>query len=183
MQTDLLSDLRLPALCFAGHGCQAVELPYAGGRAVMDLVLPDAGTFHGFEQGLNWQVYQSIFASLKSTTIDLEMPKYSFCSAVDLREPLRAMGMTDALDPNLADFSGMTGARDLFISLVLHESHVAVHEQGTEAAAATSVAMAPTLAMQGEVQLRLDRTFVFAIRDLPTGQILFLGRVLDPTAH
>jgi serpin B len=89
--------------------------------------------------------------------------------------------MTDALDPSLADFSGMTGVRDLFISRVLHQALIALDEKGTEAAAATSVIMAPTSILQDSVTVRVDRPFIFVVRDVGSGQILFLGRVIDPT--
>jgi serpin B len=89
--------------------------------------------------------------------------------------------MPDAFNPDLADFSGMTGGRDLFISKVLHQAFVAVDEKGTEAAAATAAIMAPTSAMPSGVTLIADHPFIFLIRDLTTRQILFAGRVIDPT--
>jgi serpin B len=92
--------------------------------------------------------------------------------------------MPDAFNPDLADFSGMTGKRDLFIAKVLHQAFVAVDEKGTEAAAATSVIMAPSSALIPDKTLIIDRPFIFVIRNLSrgpeSGQILFLGRVLDP---
>lgn len=181
VQASMMTDASLAGSYFAGEGLQALELPYAGGRAVMDLVLPGPGTFSEFERKLDLTLLEGIFARLDPTSVDLAMPKYKFASALDLGSQFRELGMQDALDPNLADFSGMTGGRDLFISTILHAAQVSVDEQGTEAAAATSVIMAPTMAMQGSVTVRLDRPFIFAIRDLPTGQILFLGRVLDPS--
>jgi serpin B len=75
----------------------------------------------------------------------------------------------------------MTGQRDLYISAVIHKAFVAVDEEGTSAAAATAVAMAE-MAMPAEpLEVRVDRPFLFFIRDIPTGTILFAGRVLDPT--
>ena len=89
--------------------------------------------------------------------------------------------MPDAFDPDRADFSGMDGARDLFISDVLHKAFVAVDEKGTEAAAATAVIMELTSAPADEpISFTIDRPFLYLIRDGQTGTILFLGRVVNP---
>jgi len=88
--------------------------------------------------------------------------------------------MPDAFS-ELADFSGMTGTRELLISAVVHKAFISVDEEGTEAAAATGVAVA-TSALEKHVELTVDRPFVFLIRDNETGAILFAGRVVDPTA-
>ncbi|MGA7607261.1 MAG: serpin family protein, partial [Anaerolineales bacterium] len=89
-------------------------------------------------------------------------------------------GMTDAFNDQ-ADFSGMTGNRNLYISDVIHKAFVAVDEKGTEAAAATAVIMqAMSMPVQQRVHLIIDRPFLFVIRDLKSGQMLFVGRVLNP---
>jgi serpin B len=88
--------------------------------------------------------------------------------------------MTNAFDPDQADFSGMSERSDLYISAVIHKAFVAVDEKGTEAAAATAVIMDVTSAQLFDVTLTIDRPFIFLIRDIPTGQILFIGRVLSP---
>jgi serpin B len=91
--------------------------------------------------------------------------------------------MTDAFDPDRADFSGMDDARDLYISLILHKAFISVDENGTEAAAATAVVM-EAMAMPGNpvqpMEFNADHPFIFLIRDNPTGTILFLGRVINP---
>ena len=79
-----------------------------------------------------------------------------------------------------ADFSGMTGNRDLFIDEVIHKSFVSVDEAGTEAAAATAVIMKLTAIPGMPVNVTIDRPFIFLIRDIETGAILFVGRVLNP---
>jgi serpin B len=89
------------------------------------------------------------------------------------------MGMPDAFNGN-ADFSGMTGERGLSIDAVLHKAFVAVDEKGTEAAAATAVIMVESAMPMSDLSLVVDRPFLFVIRDLPSGQILFVGRVLNP---
>ncbi len=88
--------------------------------------------------------------------------------------------MADAFDADLADFSGMTGQKDLFIGDVIHKAFVAVDEEGTEAAAATAVIMELAGAIMHDVNLIIDRPFIFVIRDTVNGQILFIGRVLNP---
>jgi serpin B len=85
-----------------------------------------------------------------------------------------------AFDEGQADFSGMTNEQDLFIADVIHKAFVAVDEEGTEAAAATAVIMEGATAMMTENTLYIDRPFIYMIRDTTTGQILFIGRVLNP---
>jgi len=92
------------------------------------------------------------------------------------------MGMPIAFSPDEADFSGMTGNRELFISNVIHKAFVAVDEAGTEAAAATAVIVGTTsIPVEPPVEVTIDRPFIFLIRDIETGAILFVGRVLNPS--
>jgi serpin B len=97
-----------------------------------------------------------------------------------LNEPLQKLGMVDAFMGGKADLSGIDGARDLFVQAVVHKAFIAVNEAGTEAAAATAVIIGKHSLPQ-PATITLDRPFLFAIIDQPTGQILFLGRVLDPS--
>jgi serpin B len=90
--------------------------------------------------------------------------------------------MPTAFDPNNADFSGMTTEERLLIDEVIHEAYIAVDEEGTEAAAATAVVMQETSAPMVDETLTIDRPFIFALRDTETGALLFLGRVVDPSA-
>jgi serpin B len=92
------------------------------------------------------------------------------------------MGMSDAFDAGKADFSGMDGTRNLFISAAVHKAFVEVNEQGTEAAAATGIAMGLTSLPAPPIEFRADHPFLFLIRERQTGSLLFLGRVTDPTA-
>ena len=108
------------------------------------------------------------------------MPKFEFESEFSLKEILAAMGMPVAFTAN-ADFSGMTGSRNLLISEVIHKAFVSVDEAGTEAAAATAVIMELTAAPGMPVEVTVERPFIFLIRDIETGSILFTGRVVNPT--
>jgi serpin B len=113
--------------------------------------------------------------------VALKLPKFQFEASFGLVETLSKMGMRDAFDPQLADFSGMDGSHNLNISNVLHKAFVAVDEEGTEAAAATAVIVGETAMPVMDVELTVDRPFIFIIRDKPSGTVLFVGRVLNPT--
>jgi serpin B len=166
---------------YLGDGFQAVELPYAGDTAAMDILLPDEGNFEAFESALNSNLLDQTLDGLQPASFDIFLPKFTFESSFDLSETLKSMGMVAAFDPDSADLSGMTGKKDLFISDVIHKAFVAVDEAGTEAAAATGAFAQITSALFGNPAVVIDRPFIFIIRDKPSGQILFIGRVLDPT--
>jgi serpin B len=163
-----------------GDGWQAIELAYEGETAAMDILVPDEGRFEEIESGLDYEAASAILSSLQPTSVTLALPKFTFESEFGMDDQLKALGMTDAFDPDRADFSGMTDRKDLFISAVLHKAFIAVDEKGTEAAAATAVIVGVTSAPVFDVTLIIDRPFIFLIRDIPTGQILFVGRVLNP---
>lgn len=163
-----------------GDGYQAVELPYDGYELAMVILLPAAGRFEAFEGSLDAARAEAIVADLAGTQVALTMPRFKFDSQFSLADALSAMGMPLAFTPE-ADFSGMTGNRDLSISAVLHKAYVAVDEAGTEAAAATVVDMTLTSAPASPVEVKVDRPFLFFIRDAQTGAVLFVGRVVDPS--
>ena len=164
-----------------GDNYQVVELPYDGHELSMVIMLPDDGHLAEFEASLDYQQVRDIIAHLEVPRVDLAMPKFEFESSFSLAEALSTMGMSDAFSSG-ADFSGMTGNRDLFIGDVVHKAFVSVDEEGTEAAAATAVVM-PTSAPPSEpVVVTIDRPFIFLIRDIETGAILFVGRVVNPKA-
>lgn len=163
----------------AAGGWQAVELPYVGGSLAMTLLLPD-GTAAG--PGLTAAAFDAAIAALKARNVTLAYPKHSVESKLELEQVLPALGMPTAFQPGKADFSGMTTEEQLFISAVIHQANMDVDEKGTTAAAATAVVMRATALPAEPVTLRLDKPFYFALRDIPTGTILFLGRVSDPTA-
>jgi serine protease inhibitor len=163
-----------------GEGYQAVELLYDGGELSMVILLPEAGSFEAFEEGLGAQQVADIVGDLQPIEVALTMPKFEFESEFKLKDTLSAMGMPIAFSPDEADFSGMTGSRDLYISKVLHKAFVSVGEAGTEAAAATAVIMDRGAMPDQPVEITIDRPFIFLIRDIETGAILFVGRVLNP---
>ncbi len=164
-----------------GHGYQAVELPYDGRELSMLILLPQPGDFEAFQRSLNAQRVEEIIEILENRQVRLTMPKFEFESEFSLRETLAALGMPVAFSGG-ADFSGMTGNRDLFIADVVHKAFVSVDEAGTEAAAATAVVMQMTAVPGMPVEVTIDRPFIFLIRDIETGAILFIGRVVNPGA-
>ncbi len=161
-----------------GNGYQAVELPYDGNELSMVILLPEEGQFEAFEGSLDADLVSDIIEELESKEVFLTMPKFEFESEFGLKPALAAMGMPVAFTEE-ADFSGMTGVRDLYIAEVIHKAFVSVDEAGTEAAAATAVIMKLT-AMPEVVEMTLDHPFIFLIRDIETGTILFVGRVMNP---
>ena len=169
----------------AAEGYQAVELPYIGHELSMVVVLPDAGEFAAFEATLDAAKLSAITAGLGDTQVTLTMPRFEFESAFGLADALKALGMTHAFTPpsgsSGADFTGMYGSRDLYIQDVLHEAFVSVDERGTEAAAATAVLIGVT-SMPQAATMTVDRPFLCLIRDRVSGTVLFIGRVMDPTA-
>jgi len=179
-QVRMMHGQRFSLPYFKGDGFQAIELTYKGGTAAMDVIVPDAGNFILFESALDAQKFNDILGGLHPATVILGLPKFTFTHNFSLSSTLKSMGMPDAFDPNKADFSGMTGNHDLYISDVIHKAFVAVDEKGTEAAAATAVIMQTTSALMPDVDLTIDRPFIFFIRDTVSGQILFSGRVVNP---
>ncbi|MEL6890923.1 MAG: serpin family protein [Actinomycetota bacterium] len=161
-----------------GDGWATVRLPYVGGDLSMTVLVPDDGRFEEIEAALDGALLAAIDESISSRTVQLALPSWEYRTQLNLNEPLRQLGMETAFDDR-ADFSAMS-PESLFISDVVHEVFIAVDEEGTEAAAATAVVMAESAAAE-PVVLTVDRPFLYWIVDEPTGAVLFLGRVLDPT--
>ncbi len=157
-------------------GYQAAELLYAGEKFSMVVVLPATGQFESFAGSLDAQTVTAILGSLNIGNLDLTMPKFKYESSFRLKETLSAMGMPEAFSDR-ANFSGMTSAERLKIGDAVHQAFVSVDEAGTEAAAATGVGAVPT---SRPPEVKLDRPFIFLIRDIQTGTVLFVGQVVDP---
>jgi serpin B len=162
-----------------GAGYQAIELPYDGGELSMVILLPDTGRFEAFEQSLDQPLLASILGGLSYQQIDLTMPRFEMASEFSLADALSALGMPQAFT-DAADFSGIDGTQDLLISGVLHQAFVSVDEAGTEAAAATAIIVGVESSPAEPQQVRIDRPFIFMIRDIETGALLFAGRTLNP---
>ena len=162
---------------------RALELPYEGERLAMIVFLPDSGQFTNFENAMTPEILNEIIGNLTQTSLPpVRLPKFTYESPpIYLVEPLQALGMTDAFDASKADFSGIDGTQDLYISNILHKSFIAVDEAGTEAAAATAIVVDTTSIPTHEPSFVADRPFIYIIRDNETGLIIFMGKVADPT--
>lgn len=163
-----------------GGSFEAVDLPYAGNELSMAIFLPKKGDgLAEFEKTWTAGKLAEWLSQLKSSRVDVALPKFQMTVACNLRQELSNMGMAGAFRRN-ADFSGMTGSRDLFLSEVVHKAQVDVQEEGTEAAAATGVVMERLSLNPSFRTFRADHPFVFVIRDRRLNSILFMGRVIDP---
>ncbi|MDI9434358.1 MAG: serpin family protein [Planctomycetota bacterium] len=160
---------------------QVLQLPYVGNELSMVILLPEAvDGIRQLEQELTAENLAKWLDSLHEREVIVSIPKFKMTSKFSLESVLRSMGMGRAFT-GAADFSGMTGRRDLFISAVIHQAYVDVNEEGTEAAAATGVVMKLTSAMPDRTPVfQADHPFLFMIRDNASGSILFFGRVSDP---
>lgn len=162
-------------------GLQVLELPYVGGDLSMLMLLPQERIgLPALEAALTVDNLALWTQRLYPTKVQVVLPRFKLSGEFDLGETLEAMGMVDAFGP--ADFSGMTGQRDLFISAVVHKAFVDVNEEGTEAAAATAVVMGRGFAPPPPI-FKADHPFLFLIRENSNGSVLFLGRVMDPTVE
>jgi len=165
----------------AGSGWQAVQLPYIGNQLVMTIVVPD--DLAAFTASLSPERFAAVVSALETQRVSLTLPRFSFTSREDLAAVLAELGMPLAFSP-AADFSGITKDEQLTITKVIHEATIDVDEKGTEATAATAVVLGDVSGPGGEpVVVHVDRPFLFAIRDLQTGAVVFMGQVLDPSAQ
>lgn len=161
---------------------QALELPYAGKRLGMVVVVPrKPDGLPAVEKGLTGEALAALVKGLRrERTVRVYLPRFKVEKVLTLNEPLQQLGMKAAFAR--ADFGGMhTGGEDLNISAVVHKAFVDVNEKGTEAAAATGVVVGLASAPVQPKEVRADRPFLFLIRDRETGSVLFMGRLSEPT--
>ncbi|HEU4629348.1 MAG TPA: serpin family protein [Gemmatimonadaceae bacterium] len=161
-------------------GAQVLELPYGNGAFAMTVVLPPEGTpVDAFVATLTPAAWDALLAGLHDTEGDVWLPRFKLSYHDEWTDVLTAMGMGVAFDPNAADFSRLSSTDRLYLTRVLQDAVVEVNEEGTEAAAVTTVGVGLTSAPPG---FRADRPFVFAIRERLSGTILFVGKVVRPSA-
>jgi len=160
---------------------QVLEMPYVGEELSMVILLPKKTDGIGaLERDLTAENLTTWLGQIRKREVIVSVPKFKMTSKFSLATVLASMGMPLAFSRS-ADFSGMTGRRDLFISAVIHQAYVDVNEEGTEAAAATAVTMKLTAIGPDRTPVfRADHPFLFMIRDVKSGSILFLGRVENP---
>lgn len=167
-----------------GDGYQALEMLYEGQELSMVVILPEAETFADFEASFDADKLESILTSIDAndrSLVSVTMPLFSFSTPTNLVEPLETLGMPIAFEEGAANFNGIA-PRPMWISNVLHEAFIAVDEDGTEATAATAVVIDGDGDGDPDWEsFSADRPFIFLIRDIPTGSVLFMGRLTDPS--
>jgi serpin B len=161
---------------------QILEMPYEGDKYAMSIFLPTTGkSLTSLDQLLQTDQLKQLQRKMKAYQLEVLIPRFQFSYAISLEKTLSEMGMPIAFS-NAADFSGMTGQKDLKIDKVIHKAFIEVNEEGTEAAAATAVIMVErSTYMPDKKVFNANRPFAFIIQDKESGSILFMGKVLDPT--
>lgn len=182
-ETESIEVPMMSQMLTAGYGeddgLQMLELLYTGGRLSMVLMVPKSPEgLRQVEQQLSAASLHDLLQLLEPQKVMVTIPRWAMEVELSLPDILKAMGMQDAFLLPPADFSGMTGGKDLCISAVLHKAVLDVNEEGAEAAAATEVTMSRGL--RRHPMFVADRPFLVMIRDRHTGGMLFLGRVVDP---
>jgi serpin B len=166
-----------------GRHFQAVDLPYASSTLSLLAILPVGEQLDTLERGLTAATLATVANELKTTDVDLRLPKLHLRTQLSLNSALQELGMTEAFTPD-ADFSGITRAARLQIGLVEHAADLRLDEEGTVAAGAT-VVVGPTAIAQPvgrPVTVNLDRPFLLLLREDTSGAILFVAQVDDPSA-
>jgi len=160
---------------------QALEMTYKGDRLSMLVLLPkQKNEISELEKTLTAEKLNGLIAKLRDTKVQVTFPKFKVETGYDLVPPFMKLGMKDAFAQR-ADFSGMDGTKDLYISAIMHKAFVEVDEKGTEAAAATAVVMTlESVSFSPPYKFNADHPFLFLIRDNVTGSILFMGRMVNP---
>lgn len=157
---------------------QILELPYKGNKLSMIIILPKENNITQADNILSLENYSIWKDQLTPTPVEVLLPKFTFETRYHLKEYLMNMGMSLPFSPN-ADFSGMTGNTLLYIDKIIHQAFIEVNEEGSEAAAATSVHMIERATPQTTI-FTADHPFIFLIQHKETGNILFMGKLIDP---
>lgn len=165
-----------------------LELPYEGYDLSMLILLPKEDDLKAIEESLTYEKLSEWKKLLRYEKVGVYLPRFKFETKYFMADDLKEMGMPSAFTSGIdfggqADFSGMTGNKELNIDKVIHQAFVEVNEEGTEAAAATAVVMTLSGMPMPKIPkiFRADHPFIFIIQDRSTGNILFMGRVSDPT--
>jgi serpin B len=170
---------------YKGKDFQAVSLPYGSGRMSMYVFLPDKSTsLDQFERNLTVANWETWMKSFRVAPGELILPRFKIEYEVNLNDALKAVGMAEAFDSTRANFSGIAQG-GIYISEVKHKTIAEVNEEGTVAAAVTSVgiSVASVQPPQENFIMKVDRPFFVAIRDNMTGTVLFMGSIADPAGH
>jgi serpin B len=174
--------LALPA--FRGTNFVAASLPCADTRLSLVVVVPAADQFSQVESSLDATALRILMTELTTQPVTLTLPRFKIETDTKLVALLQALGMTSAFIQGAADFSGIDGTRGLFISDVFHDAFIDVAENGTKAAGSTAVVFGTGAeAPRTGLPVNANSPFIYFLRDDPTGAILFMGRVQDPSQN
>jgi serine protease inhibitor len=167
---------------FKNESGTIISLPYADSAYTMLLLLPDYNLgMDGFMQQITTENIKNWQSQMTYEDVDVSLPKFKFTNGNrEISPELKSMGLTDAFNPDIADFSNIT-PEQIFISLVLHKAFIEVNEEGSEAAAATIIGFDNTSVGPQEPEFIATRPFIFAICHQPTNTILFIGKVANPS--
>lgn len=179
VEVDMMSQKTDDFSYYEDESVQVLEMPYAGEELSMIAILP-RGNLDDLANDLNSDNLANWLDGMYRKEVIVHFPRFKFETKYRLSGELASMGMPTAF--GAADFSGMTGNRDLQISDVIHQAFVEVNEEGTEAAAATAVVIRFTSLPDSPKEFYANKPFVFLIKDNKNGLILFMGKVVDPTA-
>ncbi len=160
---------------------QILQIPYKGDDLSMLVLLPKNNDLQSVEKELSVENLNQWRTKMEDKEVNLYLPKFKLETGYSLVGNLGEMGMPTSFDPNSADFEGIDGKKDLYVTGVFHKAYVAVDEKGTEAAAATGIVITETSIEMPQETFRADHPFIFLIQDDKTGLILFLGKVIDPS--
>nr|MBC8342537.1 serpin family protein [Bacteroidota bacterium] len=182
VSADFMNHPKEAFLHYKDSFAHILELPYEGDKYVMKIFLPSEGIpIKTFEKKLNFDYFNSLHRKMKAASMEVLLPRFGFTYSISLEEQLTSMGMPLAFS-NDADFSGMTGKKDLKIDKVIHKAFIEVNEEGTEAAGATAVIMVERTSFNPDkIIFNANRPFVFVIQDKESSSVLFIGKLLDPT--
>ena len=161
-----------------GDGWQAAKLYYYGGPSML-IIVPDEGRFPEIEGQLDADLLATVDEALDTHELQLRLPKWETDTRFDVIPALQGLGVTQLFEAATADLTGIADIEQLYVSFVIHQANITVDEQGTEAAAATAVGV-EAVAGYPPASLTVDRPFIYLIRGGTDGEILFMGRVLQP---
>ncbi len=166
------------------EGVKILEMPYEESGLSMVLLLPREKTgLAGLEQNLSPETLNDFIGRTRRVPVEAVIPLFELDASFDLAEIMKNLGVLSAFDPGKSDLSGISDDKDLFITDAVHKAYVSVTEEGTEAAAATGITIGVTSAPPAPKSFIAEHPFIFLIRDMKTGSLLFMGRVLDPASR
>lgn len=170
-----------PLNTYSGQSFQMIEIPYLDGDMVMDVFLPntleDLGTV---EQALNSEHLDRWMTHLSPREVSVSLPQFEFEFSAELSELLKSMGLGDPFSEGVADFSGMTGTKDLYLGRFHHKTMISMMDLGTTAGSVSGMAQAKRSPAALPMQFVANHPFLFGVRHKPSNSFILLGKVVKP---